>query len=253
MAAATILGACTSIPQLDIESPVTVANIVDRIECEAWTARERHPQLLSQKWIGQADLYLQVDDSAGLEPSLTFIKPLMEEGTKFTFGVNATLKRTRQRLYNESIKIDMTKLNESTCKQARTNYDLAGDLGIIDTLDIGLRSFDKIDEEHGVAFSDKEAIGQTLQFVLTRNVNGVGPTWTLSHFIGPGGLAGAERIDTHKLIVTFTPSVKTVIVSENGHPVRKSILVSPGNASDRASINNQKLLIQSLPGLQQLR
>src|SRR5690348_10489068 len=86
------LAGCTGIPQLDISSPVTVAQIVDRVECEAWQARRHYPRLARDKWVGEADLYLQVDDSAGLEPTLSFIQPLAAEGTKFVFGAGAALK-----------------------------------------------------------------------------------------------------------------------------------------------------------------
>jgi len=238
---ATFLGSCAGVPQLDIPNALTVGNIVDRVECEAWLAREKYPQLADNRWVGVADLFLQVDDSAGLTPTVSFIEPLAAAGTKFAFGASATLKRARQRVYNESIKLDMAKLNGGTCSKNDSAYDLAGELGIAEAIDIGFQSIDK---NNTAAFSDKVAIGQTLQFILTRNVSGTGPTWTLAHFIGPGGLAGAERIDTHKLIVSFTPGTPPRVVTVNGKKITQ-----PGTSGslDKAIRNNQNLLLQSLP------
>jgi hypothetical protein len=94
--------------------------------------------------------------------------------------------------------------------------------------DIGLES---IDERDPATFSNKEAIGETIQFVITKNISGLGPTWTLTTFTGPGGLAGAERQDTNKLIISFTLGA-----------TKKGL-----KAADRARQQNQNMLLQSLP------
>lgn len=243
-----VLFGCAGVPQLDIPSQITVAHIVDRIQCEAYRSVLRHPKLKKEKWVGAADLFLQVDDNAGVTPTLSYIEPLATAGTQFAFGVSGTLRKARQRVYSESIKLDMAGLNAKACTTRDATYDLTGDLGIIETLDIAAKS---IDENDVAAFADKEAVGQTLQFILTRNVSG-GPTWTLAHFTGVGStFAGAERVDTHKLIVSFTPgAVKTVTL-----PSGKKVLrpVSGTNGFIGAQQNNQKLLLQSLPTFQQLR
>lgn len=216
-----LLGGCTGVPVLDIDSPLTVSEIIDRIQCESWNASRKHKTL--KKWGGAADLYLQVDDSAGLTPTLTFIRPLAEAGTQFAFGTSAAVRRTRQRVYNEKVQFNIGTLNASYCNRAPGGYDLAGDLGIEDTLNIAMLSLDKDDQ---AAFAGKEAVGQTIQFIVTKNISGIGPTWTLTRFVGPGGLFGAERIDTHKLIVSFAPLTKGGV--------------------DKAKTNNRDLLFNSL-------
>jgi hypothetical protein len=196
-----------------------------------------------------ADLYLQVDDNVGLSPSLTYIAPLVEAGTQWTIGASGNLKRSRQRVYNESLRLNLAKLDGRTCNKVVVDYDLTGDLGIEETLIIASQSFDP--KEDRVQFADKEAVGQTLQFVITKNIAG-GPTWTLTHFVGAGPLAGAERVDTHKLIVSFAPGAplkKTVVTAPDGQ--KKTVLVpSGGGGAGAASYNNQKLLLQSLPSFQ---
>lgn len=240
-----LFSGCSNIPVLDIQSPVTVANIIDRVQCETYRAAERYPKLRRDRWVGVADLYLQVDDSAGISPSLSYVEP----AAQLVVGLSGTAKRARQRVYNESLRLDMAKLDGRTCNKVLADYDLTGNLGIEETLAIGSQSFDP--NEDRVQFVDKEAVGQTLQFVLTKNVSG-GPTWTLTHFIGPGPLASAERIDTHKLIVSFAPGAplkKTVVTTPDGQ--KKTVFVpTSGGGTGAASFNNQKLLLQSLPSIQ---
>ena len=86
-------------------------------------------------------------------------------------------------------------------------------------------------------------MGQTIQFILTRNISG-GPTWTLTRFVGAGPILGAERVDTHKLIVSFAPgaSTKTVVTA----PGEKRTVVTGGGGMGAAISNNNKLLLNSI-------
>ena len=242
------LSGCTGVPELDIPSPVTVADIIDRIQCEAYQAADRNPRYRTERWAGAADLYLTVDDNAGFTPSLTYIEPLATAGTSWALGVSGTVRRARQRVYNESITFEMSTLSRRSCdKIVQQQYDLTGDLGIVETLGIAAVSFDQQDK---VKFAEKQAVGQTLQFVLTKNIGG-GPTWSLKHFIGVGPILGAERIDTHKLLVSFAPgaTTKTVITSTG----EKKTVVTGGGGADAALGNNSKLLLNSIPNFQPLR
>lgn len=241
LAAAVIaLSGCAGVPDLDIAGPITVSDIIDRIECEAYRATVHNPKFRTEHWAGAADLYLTVDDNAGFTPSLTYIEPLATAGTQWTIGASATVKRSRQRVYNESITFDMARLKGNTCDKPHQAYDLAGDLGIEETLKIASQSFNS---EDSVKFAEKEAVGQTIQFVLTRNIAG-GPTWMLTHFVGAGPIAGAERVDTHKLIVSFAPgATKKTIVTAAGE---KKTIVTGGGGTGAALNNNGKLLLNSI-------
>jgi hypothetical protein len=248
LAAATfILSGCAGVPELDIGSPVTVANIIDRIQCEAYTAALNNPKLRSERWVGAADLYLTVDDGAGLTPSLTFINSLAEAGTQWAIGASGTIRRARQRVYNESITFEMANLSGRSCKNVVAQYDLTGELGIIETLDISSKSFNN---EDNVKFAEKQAVGQTIQFILTRNIAG-GPTWVLKHFVGAGPIAGAERVDTHKLIVSFAPgaAIKTVQTPTG----LKRVTVGGGGAGAALNNNNKLLLNSVVPSFTPLR
>jgi len=235
-----ILSGCANVPEYDIQSPVTVAHILDRIQCEAHAAAKDHKLFRDEKWVGVADLFLQVDDNAGLSPTLSYIEPLAATGTKFTLGVSGNVKRARQRVYNEQVHFDFIKLNDKMCSKPLVAYDLTGDLGITETLAIAAESIDN--KEDNLAFAGKEAVGQTVQFVLTRNISG-GPGWTLQRFVGGFG-AGAERVDTHKLIVSFAPGeIREVVTGRDGKT--KTVSRSGGGAA-AASSNNSKLLLNSL-------
>jgi hypothetical protein len=238
--AAVVLSSCAGVPEYDIQSPVTVAHILDRIQCEAHAAAQKHKIFRDEKWVGVADLFLQVDDNAGLAPTLSYIEPLAEVGTKFTFGVSGNLRRTRQRVYNEEVHFDFVKLNDKMCSRALAPYDLTGDLGIAETLGIAAESIDK--REDALAFAAKEAVGQTVQFVLTRNISGT-PSWTLQRFVG-GPTLSAERVDTHKLIVSFAPGEIKKVVKDKDGKVR--VITSGGGGAAAAADNNKKLLFNSL-------
>jgi hypothetical protein len=238
------LAACSNIPQYDTPSQFTVAHIIDQIQCEVAQAARYFPN--PKLWWAAIDLTLQVDDSVDLNPKVSFIQPLKLAGQSFTFDAGAQLKRERQRIYAETLELQVSRAHAKACDILKDSFDLTGNLGIVETVRTGVGSYDGSD---GVSFqiSDdkKSAFGQTIQFVVTKNVSGVGPTWTFTHFTGPGGLFGAERVDTHKLIISFAQVPAKVAVDQKGRP-KPSALIS-GAATGPASLLNQKMLFQSLP------
>lgn len=42
-----------------------------------------------------------------------------------------------------------------------------------------------------------------VNFIVTKNLNSTGPTWTLTHFVGPGNLASLSRVNNDKLSFGF--------------------------------------------------
>ncbi len=47
------------------------------------------------------------------------------------------------------------------------------------------------------------AFGGYVNFTVTKNLNAVGPLWTLTHFKGPGNFASVSEANTDKLIYAF--------------------------------------------------
>jgi hypothetical protein len=227
---------CSGIPSLDTpNSGITVRHIVDHVQCEVFKAAVKYPRLKTQKWVAVASLYLQVDDGAGLSPNVAFIHPLAAAATSFTFNAGGVLSGTRERIYDETLSIPIATLSPEICRNdAGGDSVLTGDLGIVETVDLAFRS---AGPNSGATFagssSSSDAFGETIQFVLTMNLNGVGPTWTLTHFTGPGGLAGVNRMNTNKLIISFAPP--TALLAQSG-------------AAYTAHDHNLRMLIQSTHG-----
>lgn len=243
-----LTGACSNIPPLDIPSPFTVAHIIDQIQCEVAQVAEL-PAFRKSNWIVVADLTLQVEESVDLTPRISLLSPLLKENSTFAFGVGGQFKRERQRIYSETIELPVRNAKLSRCNTLKDKFDLTGDLGIVETVGLGLGSFD---QEDAVRFpaKDKSAFGQTIQFAITKNVSGVGATWTLIHFIGPGGVFGAERVDTHKLILSFAQVPATAVKTAQGVT---RVAPALSGAVERANQLNTKMLLQSLPSFRQSR
>jgi hypothetical protein len=186
LVAASLCG-CVGVAPLNVDGP-TVAQIVDEVQCEILDASRLHPRLKKENWAAAVDLSLQVDDNAGLTPTVSFISPLVTEGTSFAFGASATLRATRQHIYAESLDIPINAIKARRCPTQVETFGLTGTLGIVETVEMGLGS---IGHDDVAKFKSDKAFGKTIQFVVTKNLNAVGPTWTLTRFVGPGGLAGA--------------------------------------------------------------
>jgi hypothetical protein len=231
------VGGCAGIPALDVDGPPTVDAIVDEIHCEVSEAARRYPRLKSENWVASIDLSLQVDDSAQLTPTVSFIDPLAAAGTSFTFGASGELKGSRKRIYEELLDLPIHNLKPSSCLAQGNSYNFTGDLGIVDAVDIGLRS---VEPEDAARYQKDKAFGQTIEFVITKNVSGVGPTWTLVRFTGPGGLFGVERVDTHTLAISFASGVAATKVG---------LVAAPLAAQTKANQLNTNMLLRSLlPG-----
>jgi hypothetical protein len=236
---------CSSVPSFQDTAvgtkaggtPVLPADIVEVIRCELREVVQAHPEL--KEYIVAAALTLRVDDNAGLLPSLSFIDPYKISGTNFTFGINAQLSGTRQRIFTQTVQFDMREVaSHPACispSQGQAGFqvngvNLLGNLGLEEIAGMGL----SVKEQNGVKFLDPAQpagasnalkyppFGSTVQFTLTKSL-GVGPTWTLTHFKGPSGTTGSSggtsvggapglvsgaRTDTHLLLITFGPPKK---------------------------------------------
>ncbi|MGB9364391.1 MAG: hypothetical protein WCE79_00110 [Xanthobacteraceae bacterium] len=214
---------------------MTVADIIDRLQCEVALAK-KHARFRDGNWTGAAELYLQVDDNAGLTPAVGFITPLVTEGTKFTLGVAGTLRGERQRIYNETLDFKVSSISTNACRPPRNQIALTGDLGITETI---LIAMDSLDSSDSVSFAQEKAFGQSIQFVIKKGAT-VGPKWELVRFVGPGDLLGGDRTDTHKLVVSFAKA--KLQVKET--PAGKKVVIPV--ASGRAQQNNFNLQLQGL-------
>jgi len=74
LAIAALLTGCASFPSIP-EDRVNISTLVKKIECEIYQSSQKHPQLTEHGWLAVADLTLQVDDEAGIKPSLSYLQP----------------------------------------------------------------------------------------------------------------------------------------------------------------------------------
>jgi hypothetical protein len=219
-----LLCSCASIiPQYDIPvdpssgSP-TVASIVDRVTCELANlvapGASNEVELLTGQYEVAVQLDLTVNDTGGLTPTVTYTNG------PFSFGASAKLERSREQFFSEKLYYSLLDLREEVEENDRAfkagetlkrltdcagpaDTNLAGDLGLRQAVDLALGSNYL---QTTAKMSDQGAFGGYVNFLITKNVNGVGPTWTLTHFTGPGGLGALSEVNTDKLTFAFAIS-----------------------------------------------
>jgi hypothetical protein len=190
--------------------------------------------------------------------------------TSFMFGGTATLQDQRQRIYTQNITIQLTPApNDPTAARCETPpvkefspYNLTGDIGIREIVDKAFTTMALDTKTVPGSPQTSTAFGESMQFVLVKSLTAFGPTWTLTHFKGPGGFLSTTRTDTHKLIISFAPPATAAqtlaaitlapsIISPQGGPIILPQLspaiadqVDTASATATASSNNFNMLFQ---------
>jgi hypothetical protein len=215
---ASLCAGC-GIPHYDVPTDTagqpTVATIVARIQCELRDmVRDDRPTdpatfhrlfLLNGDYDVEIALSLEVNDTGGLAPTLSYMNPFTSS-TSFMFGGTGTLSESRDHNFTENIQLSLRQIflewktgaNPHDCPNPDTN--LSGALGLSDfvamaSLTQGLDQTQKL--------SGKGVFGGTIQFIVTKSLSALGPTWTLLHFKGPGGLLGLSEVNTDKVTFAF--------------------------------------------------
>jgi hypothetical protein len=220
-----------AIPHYDVPyTPLghpSVKTIIDRIQCEIRDlvrtdiTNPTDPSKLYGAFLRNWDMdvliamSIDVNDTGGLTPSLSYMQPL----ASFTFSGNGTLSESREHTFTENLQysvrqiyIDWYAYNLAeqagldpitlglTAHKCPTTADtnLSGTLGIVDFVAMAAPS-----EGLDTTTAPDKVFGGTIQFLVTKNVNAVGPTWTLVHFKGPGGLGGLSQVNTDKITLSF--------------------------------------------------
>jgi len=215
---ASMCGGC-AVPSFDVPADragqPNVETITQRVECELRDmVRDDRPNdattfhrlfLLNGDYDVEIVLSLEVNETGGLAPSLSYINPL-HAATSFMFGGTATLSESRDHNFTENIQLSARTIftewksgaNRHDCPAADTN--LAGDLGIRNYVAMAALT-PNLDAMQTI--SGKGVFGGSMQFLVTKNLSAVGPTWSLVHFKGPGGLASLGRVNTDKMTLAF--------------------------------------------------
>lgn len=228
------MGSGCSVPIYDVPytsaGHPTVKTIVQRIQCEIRDLvrtdieNPTDPSRLYGAFLRNGDydvliaMSIEVNNTGGLTPSLSYMSPLHVATTSFTFSGNANLSESRDHTFTENLQYSVRQiyldwyayllaeragldpqslgLTLHDCPAADTN--LSGTLGIGDFVAMAAAS-EGLDTET----APDKIFGGSITFLVTKNVNAVGPTWSLIHFKGPGGLAGLSQVNTDKLTLAF--------------------------------------------------
>lgn len=199
--------------------------IVQRITCElADMIKEKDPVtnaraapgafLVNGNYIAAMKLSLQGTHEGQLAPSLDFpsVTSELAIGAKF----NATNKRAQSTF--KYLSFSMRELETRIEKDPtfgscpKGYFNLEGKLGLQDMVwaNFSSRSSFVAAESplgpSGGASAAKAEFGGKVEFTVTRNINAAGPTWTLSRFKGPGGLAKLDRTTVNTLTIAFAPA-----------------------------------------------
>lgn len=269
------LASCSSMPPFDVppskEGRPTVADVVQKIECEVAEARDENssPDFVAylnnklnladfSKWAASVTVSLTVNDTEGLNPNsgltLTYLEPLSVAGTSFAFGGAVQLYQQRQRIFTQTYTLDLAAISPKACKRfdgKLPRINLAGDLGLKDQIYMGLHAFRR---DAGSDYSTggnnpgsggvPDSFGATASFDVYKGLTNVGPTWTLVHFMGPVGGAGYQRDDLDKIAITFVP-VAYQSPPQGGLNVTRAWLATQ-HASFSAALNAARIANQQL-------
>ena len=199
--------------------------------------------LLNGDYDIEVALSLTVSNSGGLAPNLAYINPLSKVAS-FMFGGSATLSGAREHNFSENIQPSARNIysewklgtNAHDCPVADTN--LAGTLGLKDFVAMAALT-PNLDTKQ--TLSGKGVFGGSDQFLVTKAINTLGPTWTLVQFQGPGPLASLSHVNTDKITVAFAQGPNA------GKPIPPTTAVIPPNPPNpNANFFLQQQLTSSL-------
>lgn len=254
-------GGCSNIGRLDVprdrENIPSVRTIIQRVKCEiAFIAREDYEfksYVDDGDWVIAIQLDLEVNDDGSLAPAFTYTNGI------FSFNAGARLDVSRDQQFTEQLffaisdirdtmKADKEasrklgpKIDSFACPTPDTN--LAGDLGIVDSVHMAFLS-DGLNTNTKLAGA-KGAFGGNVNFIVVKNINAVGPTYTLTHFRGPGSLAGVSETNTDRLTFAFAQRSATGDVPKPSRKTKSLVANSAGATNAQAQALNVLSSIQT--------
>ena len=214
-----LTGCASVVPRPDIPTDPdtgypTIDSIRRTIVCELWEtmyASPRNFDVLTQNDYQVAmQLSLSVTDGGGIAPSFAYIDPPL-----FSFNGSANFNRSREQNYFQNLFFSMRKLDGAYKRRIKKDLEytktfcvggdtnLAGRLGLREAFETAISASSSLKTEN-ISLSDTSgSFGGRITFTIEKNLNMVGPTWTLRHFRGPGSLAGVSEMNTDKITFAF--------------------------------------------------
>ncbi|MFY9762109.1 MAG: hypothetical protein WAL39_05605 [Xanthobacteraceae bacterium] len=252
---ASMCGGCT-VPHYDVRydnaGQPTVGTVVRRVQCEIRDmVRDDRPDdpttfhsrfLLDNDYDVEVALSLEVNDTGGLLPSLSYLTPItLTPATSFMFGASGTLSESRDHNFTENIQLSVRQIymdwksnpEAHSCPTADTS--LAGTLGLKDFVAMAALS-QNLDQTQKL--SGKGVFGGSIQFLVTKNLTAAGPSWALISFKSIGANVNLSEVNTDKITVAFAQGPNV------GKPMKLLKEVRPQNEAAVSFL--QQLLIGSI-------
>lgn len=198
----------------------SVALIVQRIRCELIEliepgARTRE-ELLGNRYHVGLQLSLTVNSSGELAPSFNF-----PQSATYAFNFGLKLSRGHEQNFVVNLYYSMPQLAQDLDRTRAFSEEaghpesnkfeecpsplasnLTGNLGIKESVEL---AFTSPDRSGGGLTGTAGEFGGYVSFVVTKNINSAGPTWTLVHFKGPGNFGSISAVNTDKITFGFAP------------------------------------------------
>jgi len=203
-----VMSSCASVPSFNhpLGSPSaklspTVADLVQHIQCEILAAKGKlgTDALKNNRYIAFAQLTVDITNFQGSAPQLNYITPYTAPMTNLTYTIGGQLSGTQHRNITQSFTIDITDAQANAagiCSADIKSGRLSGDLGLDAVIGDGLAHVNSSDfgvfpvpqaDAAKLSSTVLPVFGSTVDFTIVYGINNVGPTWTLTHFKGPGG------------------------------------------------------------------
>ncbi|WP_156436265.1 hypothetical protein [Bradyrhizobium pachyrhizi] len=204
------------VPRDESNAP-SLKSIVQEVTCELAVIADPNYQYSADMTAGDyviaVELDLTVNDDGSLAPSFTYTNG------PFSFGAGAKLDVQREHFISVPLTYSIADLRAQmeADKRASVKFGrkvdslacptvadtpLATNLGIESTVHMAMNTAHIASQTKLTGAKAGELAGYT-KFVVVKNLNSVGPTWTLTSFKGPGPLAGLSETNTDQVYYAF--------------------------------------------------
>lgn len=212
------LGGCASIiPSFDIpkgpSGAPTVKSIRLRVVCELeeiamGTELEQNVSDLEDVDVS-VQLTLDVTDDGALAPTFNYTAGV------FSFGTGFKLEQSREQNFTEWLFYNMREIKKraqtdsgwkKNCEQP-IDTNLSGRLGLRESFDLAMTANPDLNwKETGTS----GVFGGYVTFIVKQDLTATGPTWSLTHFKGPGAFGTLSDDHNDKLFFAFTKGSGTI-------------------------------------------
>ena len=207
-------GCATVVPQFDIphnEAGPTVNSIRREVECEldeiVKSDKGLDSFLASAHDVGVAILLnLDVTDDGALAPTYSYMSGVV------SFAGGASFEQSRDQNFQQVLFYSLSERQalkgfpESRICGQSPDTNLSGDLGLRESWDLALTA---LTYTHWTSAQvNGGAFGGTVSFIVKKQLTATGPTWTLTHFKGPGSFLTAYETNVDKLTFAFVQGPK---------------------------------------------